>query len=162
MDEHKSFLASIANALFYFFRDVYIIIISSIISFVCYLMPVKNIVHSMVLFFVIDVVFGYWAARKIKKQRFSVKIIWNYTMPRMLLSIVLVVSCFLWDEVYAQEVVSTSNFVGWFISGVLICSIAENGYKITKWAIFPKIVRLLSAEIKEKTNFDINKKNKYE
>lgn len=131
-------------------------------SIVGYFLPVRDIVHLLILFFILDVIFGYWAAHKLRKERFSVKIIWNHTMPRMLISIVLITGAFMWDTVYRQEVVDTYKIVGWFISGVILFSIAENGYLITGWTVFSRVGRLLSKKIKDATGQDLteNKEGK--
>ena len=122
-----------------------------------YMLPVKNIVHIVRFFFLLDVIFGYWAARKLRNERFSVKIIWEYTMPRMLISIVLIISAFMWDSVFDQEFVSTYKIIGWFICGILIYSIDKNGYKITNWQMFPLISKLVRKEIQEETGIDVGK-----
>ncbi len=120
-----------------------------------YILPIKNVVHLVLFFFLLDIIFGYWAARKLRKEHFSTKIIWQYTMPRVLISIVLVMASFMWDTVFKQEFISTYKVIGWFISGVLLFSIAKNGYKITKWEMFPLIGKLLEKKIEEQTGIDI-------
>lgn len=160
----ESFFTSFARALKYLFNDTYAIMSGALAGFVGYLLPIRNIVHLLILFFLLDVIFGFWAASKLRKERFSVKIIWGHTIPRMLVSIVLITGAFMWDEVYQQEIVSTYKVIGWFISGVLLYSIAENGYQITKWSIFPKIGSLINDKMKTTTGFDVdeieNKKEK--
>jgi len=161
--EHQetiNLMGIIFKAMEYFFKDVYAFLVGCIISVIGMLLPVKNIVNLLILFFVFDVAFGFWAAKTIRKERFSVKIIWEHTMPRMLISIVLVIGAFLWDEVYKQEFVSTYKIIGWFISGVLLYSIAENGYQITKWSAFTKIGSALHIKVKDSTGLDINDKEK--
>jgi hypothetical protein len=61
----------------------------------------------------------------------------------------------MWDKVYEQNIVSTYKLIGWFISGVLLYSIAENGYGITNWTVFPKIGELFKSKVKENTGLDI-------
>lgn len=121
-----------------------------------YFLPVKDIVNLLLIFFILDVIFGFWAARKLRSERFSVKIIWAHTIPRMLISIVLITGAYMWDKTYNQEVVSTYKIIGWFISGVLLYSIAENGYQITKWTVFPKLSELIQGKIKERTGIDVD------
>ena len=117
-------------------------------SILGYFLPLKNIVTVLMIFFILDVIFGYWNARKNKKQKFQVGIIWNHTIPRMLSSIVLILGAYMWDTTYNQTVVCTYKIIGWFISGMLLYSIAENGYKITKWGIFHKISKQIEKEVK--------------
>lgn len=155
----ESIIAMIGKSLLYFFKDAYAMCVGGIVSLIGYLLPVRNIVHLLVAFFVADVIFGFWAAKKIRGERFSVKIIWEHTIPRMLVSIVLITGAFMWDQVYEQELVSTYKMIGWFISGVLLYSIAENGYQITKWSAFTKIGNSLNDKIKNTTGMNLNDKN---
>ena len=135
--------------------NVYAIFTGIFTSMVGYLVPVKDIVHLLIFFFALDVLFGYLAARKLRQERFSVKIIWEHTMPRMLISIVLIIGAYMWDNVYQQEIVSTHKVVGWFISGVILYSIAENGYQISNWKVFQKIAELLRGKVKDSTGLDV-------
>lgn len=151
----ESFFTSFARAFKFLLNDTYAVLAGTIVSFFGYLIPIKNIVHLLIAFFIADVLFGYWAARKLRKERFSVKIIWEHTIPRMLISIILITGAFMWDEVYAQDLVSTYKVIGWFISGVLLYSIAENGYQITKWSIFPRIGGMINDKMKESVGVDL-------
>lgn len=153
---NESFLATFGKALHYFFKDFYAIVMGSVVSFIGYLLPIRDIVHLLIFFFFADVFFGYWAAKKLRKEKFSVGIIWDHTMPRMFISIVLVTGAFLWDKVYQQDVVSTYKIIGWFVSGILLYSIAKNGYKITKWSAFTQIGEVINDNIKAKTGHNID------
>ena len=62
----------------------------------------------------------------------------------------------MWDRTYEQDVVSTYNVVGWFISGVLIFSIAENAFLLTKWDTFLRIRNMIRKNINEKTGEDLS------
>lgn len=118
-----------------------------IASILGYFLPVKDIVHLIVIFFIVDVAFGYWAARKTRGEKFSTKIIWKTTIPRMVLSLVAILGAYAWDTVFSQEVVSTYKIIGWFIAGILLFSILKNGYKITKWEAIPGISDILKNKI---------------
>lgn len=120
-----------------------------------YFLPIKDIVHLVILFFIIDMLFGYWAARKLRGEKFSTKIVWQTTFPRMLISLVLILMAFLWDKTFNQQYLPTYTIIGWFISGILIFSIAKNGYKITKWRAFLNIEDLFEKKIKDETGFDV-------
>lgn len=128
-----------------------------VMSFVGYLVPIRDIVHLLVLFFILDVIFGYWAAKRLRKEPFSAKIIWKTTMPRMVISLVLVIGAFMWDSVYQQELVATYKIIGWFISGVLLASIVQNGYQITKWNMFSFLGDFLKEKIQQNTGINIDK-----
>lgn len=142
-----------------FIWDSYAIIAGSMVSFIGYLLPIRNIVHLVIALFVFDVFFGYWAAKKLRNERFSVKIIWDHTMPRLLVSIVLITGAFVWDKVYEQEFVPTYKIIGWFISGVLLYSISKNGYKISKWKAFDQLGDFLQDKVKDATGIDMDKKD---
>lgn len=127
-----------------------------------YFLPVKDIVHLVLFFFLLDIIFGACAARKIRKERFSTKIIWNYTMPRVLLSMVLILTSYMWDTTFSQEWISTYKLIGWFIAGILLYSIAKNGYKITQWKILPLMGHMIEHKLEEATGMDLKDDfNKY-
>jgi len=154
--EHtEGFYVITVKALQYFVRDVYITLFGLLSSFIGYMLPIQNIVHSLILFFILDVIFGYWAARKIKKEKFSAKIIWEHTMPRLLMALVIITCAFVWDKEYKQDFISTPNLIGWFISGVLLVSITDNAYQITKWNAFPQLSKVFKDKTKERTGLDI-------
>lgn len=118
-----------------------------------YFTPVRDIVHLLIFLFIMDILFGFWASRKLTGARFDVKIVWRHTMPRLLISIVLTLGAFMWDEVYGQNLINTYKVVGWFISGLLLYSIAENGYYITKWTLFKRLGNLINSKIDEGPDF---------
>jgi hypothetical protein len=160
IEQHSlNFFILFKNALFYFFKDFYTTTFGLLLTFIGYLLPIKNIVHLLVLFFIMDVIFGYWSARVVKKERFSVKIIWQHTIPRLAISIIIITCAFLFDKEYHQDIVYTHKIIGWFISGILLTSIIDNAYKITKWSAFPQIGKLIKDTTKEKTNLDIDTDN---
>ena len=140
------------------FDNVYATLCGLVLSVLGYFTPMKDIVLLLILFFILDVIFGFWAAKKLRGERFSVKIIWTHTIPRMLLSITLVLGAFMWDDVFKQDIVSIYRVVGWFIAGVLLYSIAENGYHITKWKLFPAIGEIVKGKMVDKTGVDIGEK----
>lgn len=93
-------------------KNAYAMLSGLFMSILGYFLPVKDIVHLLILFFVLDVFFGFWAAKKLRKERFSVKIIWSHTIPRMLVSIVLILGAYMWDSTYQQDFVNTYMKVG--------------------------------------------------
>ena len=116
--------------------DIYTLMCGALFSLFAILDPIKHIVHFVLLLFIIDVALGYWNAHKNRGERFKVKKIWDTTVPRMTISILLILITYGWDEVFGQNVVSAHKVAGWFISGMLIFSIGENGYDVTKWNVF--------------------------
>lgn len=124
-----------------------------------YFAPVFDIMLLLLFLFALDVVFGYWAAKKLRGEKFSKTIIWKTTMPRLVVSGVLVLIFYMWDMTYKQDFVATYRLVGWFISGIIIYSIAQNGYSVTKWEGFPLLGLFLKKKIQDTTGIDITKKD---
>ena len=125
-----------------------------------YFAPVFDIVLLLIFLFIVDVILGYCAAKKLRGEKFSKTIIWKTTMPRMLVSVVLILCFFMWDMTYKQDFVCTYRIVGWFISGIIIYSIAQNGYSVTKWEGFPLLGMFLRKKIKDNTGIDIKEDGK--
>jgi hypothetical protein len=140
-------------------RTFWSVITGFVAAILGYFLPVKNIVHLLVLVFILDVLFGYCAARKLRGERFSMKIIWRTTFPRIGISLVLILLAFLWDTVYQQNMVATYRIIGWFITGVLLANIIQNGYRITHWDMFLGLGDVLKNKLREKTGVDIKTKN---
>jgi len=121
-----------------------------------YFIPVKDIVHLVLFFFLLDIIFGYCAAKKLRKEQFSTRIIWNYTMPRVLISLVLILTSYMWDTTFSQEWISSYKLIGWFICGILLYSIAKNGYKITKWNMLPIMGHMIEHKIEEASGVELH------
>jgi phage-related holin len=120
-----------------------------------YFLPIKDMVNFIVLLFLIDVLLGYLSARKLRGEKFSTRIIWRTTMPRMLISVLLIIIAYMWDDVFKQTLLQTYNMVGWFIAGILIFSIAKNGFKITRWQGFLGLENIFRKKIKEETGAEL-------
>lgn len=154
---NDSFINQVAAALKEMFSNVYLVATSLFSSFFGYFLPVKDITNLLIILFIIDVLVGYWAARKLRKERFSVKIIWSHTIPRMILSILLIMIVFMWDKTYNNNILKMHERIGWFLSGMLIYSIAENAFQITKWSVFPKIISSIKDRVYLPNNKQTNK-----
>jgi len=116
-----------------------------------YFLPIRDLVHLVILFFILDMLFGYWAARRLRGEKFSTKIVWKTTFPRMLISLILILMAYLWDTTFHQVYLPTYNIIGWFIAGILLFSIAKNGFKITGWQGFAGIENLFRKKIEDET-----------
>lgn len=130
-------------------KTLYSFITGAFTAILGYFVPIKDIVHLLIFFFFLDVIIGYWASRKLHGKRFMVSIVWKHTIPRMILSLILIICSYMWDKTYHQDYVSTFKIIGWFISGLLLYSIAENAYDITKWTVFKRIGRSINRKIKD-------------
>lgn len=120
-----------------------------------YFSPVKDIVHWLVLLFIVDMICGYLAARKLRQEKFSKKIVFSTTIPRMLASIVLILLLYSWDKTFRQEYLATYNVAGWFIGGILIVSVGKNLFSITKWKAIPLLGAIVKKRIEKETGVEI-------
>jgi len=147
MDEYLSFPNLV--------KGIWEILCGMLGTIIGYFLPIKDMVNFIVLLFVIDVCLGYLAARKLRGEKFSTRIVWRTTMPRMLISVLLIIIAYMWDDIFQQTYLQTYNLVGWFIAGILIFSIGKNGYKITSWKGFLGLENLFRKKIEEETGTEL-------
>ena len=152
-------IETLGKAVSDFFSNFWAVLTGCITAIIGYFMPIFDIMWLIVFFFIIDVLFGYWAAKKLRGEMFSKTIIFKTTIPKMIVSFALVICAFMWDSVYKQDFVCTYRVIGWFISGIVFYSIAQNGYSVTKWEGFPLIALFLRKKIKETTGVDLKEKD---
>ena len=136
--------------------DLYSFITGAITVVLGYFYPMRNIVHLLLFLFLFDVICGYWAARKLRHERFNVKLVWGHTCPRILLTLGIIILLYLWDDVHQQTIIRTYNYFAMFISGVLIYSIMENAYAITKWNALNIAKIMIWKKFKGEENMDID------
>lgn len=118
------------------FTNIWSLISGMSMSLLGYFLPIKDVVHFVIACFIIDMLIGYWTAKKTRGEKFSMSVVWNTTMPRLTLSLIIIILAFAWDTTFNQLTIASYKVVGWFICGVLIANIIQNSYKITKWNIF--------------------------
>lgn len=106
--------------------------------------------HILFFFFLLDVIFGYLVARKTRGEKWQPKIIWEKTIIKMLVASLMVITAHLLDQIAPSSILTIREFVGWFISGIVLSSVWENFYTLTKW----KIVVRLHETLKEKLKFE--------
>lgn len=142
------------------------VIVASVVSVIGYYSPVKGIAHMLTIFFMIDIIFGYWKSKKADRKKpkekrigFSTRIIWENTVPRMVVTMVLLLSTFSLDEITGQDFVSIYRIVGWFIGALLIFSICKNSYYITNWKVLLVFARLAQRKVKNETGIDISEED---
>lgn len=109
-----------------------------------YFMPLRDMMHLIIFFFFIEMIVGYLAARKLRGESFSKRIVFTKTFPRLGLVIFMMLGTYLWDKVFSQEYIHTYSLLGWFVCGVLLVSIFKKGYDVTGWSPF----KVISSSIK--------------
>lgn len=120
-----------------------------------YFLPIRDIAYWLFIAFVIDMICGYWAAKKIDHERFSPKKVWNTTVMYMLAAIIIISLLYSWDKTFHQDTVPTYMLVGYAFGGLLIASIAKNLYKITNWSPLKMVKNVVTNLVKEKSGVEI-------
>jgi hypothetical protein len=123
--------------------------------FIGYFSPIHDMVHVVLFFFFVDVIYGWRAAKKVNNARFQPALVWKKTMPRVLLSLVLLMLAYILDNETGQTWVNTSAIIGWAISGLLFLSILKNGYIVTNWRPFDLLGKTARHKIKHETGITI-------
>jgi len=131
-----------------FFEDSYSFFGGMIGSLVGYFLPIKETVHILCIFFILDVLFGFLVSKKINGSKFQVRIIWENTLPKMLISFLVILTAHLLDKIAPLEIFTIRSFVGWFLCGMVLSSVWDNAYKLTKWGVLEKI----NEKLKNKLN----------
>lgn len=124
-------------------------------AFIGYFSPVSHVVHVVIIFFVIDIIYGWRADVKLNNAKFQPSIVWKKTMPRMVLSIVLLLSAFMIDVEAGQEWIDSYKVIGWIICGLLFMSILKNGMIVTRWGTIAFISRWTRKKVKDVTGITI-------
>ena len=134
------------------FADAYNFFAGWLGSLVVYFLPVFDVLRMLVFFFVIDCLVGYWKARKIDGIPFRGRIIWDKTITRLALSTVIILCAFSWDNVYSQDMIKVHMIIGGFISGVVLLSIVQNGYEISRWSVLNRLAKHLDKKLESDLN----------
>ena len=142
------------------FADAYNFFAGWLGSLVVYFLPVFDILRMLVFFFVIDSLVGYWKARKIDGIPFRGRIVWDKTITRLALSTVIILCAFSWDNVYSQDVVKVHMIIGGFISGVVLLSIVQNGYEISRWSVLNRLAKHLDKKLENDLNNGLGEADK--
>lgn len=142
------------------FSDSLTVITGLFSSVVGYFLPMKDVLTVLAVFFVIDMLAGYWKNKKLYKERFSKRKVFETTVPRMIAVMTFIMMLFVWDVSFKQEYVSTYMVVGWFICGVLLFNIAKNFYLITRWKPFKDLGGFVQKQVEDRTGMEISDLNK--
>lgn len=145
-------IASILNELF---NDVYNLVVGAIFSLFGYFSPIRETMHVLFFFFLLDVIFGYLVARKVRGEKWQPKIIWEKTIIKMLVASLMVITAHMLDKIAPSSYLTIREFVGWFISGVVLSSVWENFHTLTKWKIVVKLSETLNEKLKFKNVEDV-------
>lgn len=137
-------------------NSAYVLIIGLMTSLVGYFLPVKETVHILLVFFFLDIIFGYWAARKKGsidnvKVKFSPKVIWEKTIPKMLVSFLMILTAHMLDAISPIGILTIRESVGWFISGIVLASVWQNFFIVTSWNVVEQLKDVLLNKLRRET-----------
>lgn len=149
-------IASVLNELF---NDAYNLAVGAVFTLFGYFAPIKETIHILFFFFLLDVIFGYLVARKMRGEKWQPKIIWEKTMIKMLVASLIVITAHLLDQIAPNSYLTIREFVGWFISGIVLSSVWENFHTLTKWKIIVKLNETLKEKLKFKNKDEANEAN---
>ncbi|TSA23995.1 MAG: holin [Bacteroidetes bacterium] len=108
---------------------------------ISYFAPVKEIVHVMLIFILIDFISGVWAARKRKETLESRK--FRKTLTKFLWYTVALILSFMMEKTFNLSWSNLSGIIGGFICFIELKSIFENITVITGEPIFMKILHII-------------------
>jgi len=108
---------------------------------ISYFAPVKEIVHVMLIFILIDFISGVWAARKRKETLESRKL--RKTLTKFLWYTVALILSYMMEKTFNLSWSNLSGIIGGFICFIELKSIFENITHITGEPIFMKILGLI-------------------
>lgn len=126
-----------------------------LVAFVGYFSPLSHVVHVVLICFLADVVYGWLADKKLNKAPFKPSLVWKKTMPRVLLSLVLLILSYVIDKETGQTFVDSYRILGWAICGLLFMSIIKNAYIVTNWGAINSIDRWARKKVKDETGLTI-------
>ena len=132
--------------------DLYTAVAALFFATLGFFLPIKNMVQLVILFFIIDMLVGYWTARKIRGEEWDSKIVWKKTMPRAGFSVFFIMGTYMSDLIFGQDFFCMYKVVGWLISSIIMVSISKNAYLLTGWTPFKYIGSITKREIKNKTD----------
>ena len=152
-------IESVGNWLKDIFTDAYAVCAGAIATVFGYFLPIRDPVNLLLIFFVVDCIIGYLKNRKLYKESFSKRKIFETTIPRMMAVVTFMMLLFSLDRTFKQDIEQTYMIVGYFVGGVLLFNIAKNLHKLTRWDAFLKIGDFLHDNVKDKTGMEVKEKD---
>lgn len=137
------------------FSNTWAVLTGSFASILGYFLPIRDPVHLLLIFFIVDTIVGYMKNRKLHKQKFSKRKIFETTVPRMMAVVTFMMLLFSLDITFKQDMIHTYMIVGYFIGGVLLFNIGKNFYELTKWKAFLGINSMIQKNVQDKTGQDV-------
>jgi len=148
---NKEHLVNLGTALSELFLRSYASIIGIFTMIAGYFLPIQETIHIILFFFILDVIFGYRAAhRKDKTVKFSPRIIWDKTIPKMLISFLLIITAHMLDGISPKGIITIREAVGWFVAGLILTNVWQNMFDSVEWKGIKGILNIILNSVYEK------------
>lgn len=124
-------------------------LLGAILSFLAHLAPLYETFITLFVFFCFDVFFGFLVAKKKRNERFSSKIVWSKTVPKMAIITLIIVLVFQLDSLAPTDFMKLTSLISWGLSGLILHSILQNILKLTDYKEVKEINDILTKKMKE-------------
>ena len=111
------------------------------VLFISYFSPVKDIVHVMLIFILVDFLSGIWASRKLGEKLKSKK--FRKTLTKFLWYTIALILSFMMEKTFNLSWANLSAIIGGFICFIELKSIFENITVITGEPVFMRILNII-------------------
>lgn len=130
---------------------IYNLISGVFLASIGYFLPVRNMIHVVIIAITIDLIFGIVAARK-RGEGIKSRKLWR-TMYKMIIAIIVIALAYAMDV--EMGLVQIHKFIAWMITGFEIWSILESAGEITDHKLFRILQHFMEDKVKDVTGIDI-------
>jgi hypothetical protein len=130
------------------------IITGFIFAVLAYFSEVKGAIHVMWAAFILDLIIGIIASRRIRKEPFKMEKAF-IAFSRMCIASLLIMLLYAMDREMTQDFISMYKTTAWIISGFTAYSIAKNGFELTGSKLFLIIKSTIGKKVEENTGVNI-------
>lgn len=137
--------------------DNYWQIVSAIVlATLTYFADLRDAFNMMFIVFIVDLFVGIRCSKVVYKIPFSMDNLFT-AIKRMILTYALIMMLFTNDKILNQNTIDTAGIMSWLVTGFLIYSIAQNGYKMTGAIVFLGINKWIRKRVLDMSSVDIEK-----
>ena len=131
---------------------IYNLLSGVFVAAIGYFLPVREMVHLVIIAITIDLIFGIIAARK-REEGIKSRKLWR-TMYKMIISVIVIALAYSMDKEIGMQL-QIHRFIAWVITGFEIWSILESAGQITNHKLFRILKSFMEDKVKDVTGIDI-------
>jgi len=124
------------------------------LAIITYFAEIKGTIVVMFAAFCLDLLLGIIASRKVDKEKFKMSKFFT-AIERIMIACLLIMLLFSMGK-EMRIAVDLYNFAAWMVTGFILYSAAENGYRMTGGKFFLMIKNLIRKKVEENTGIDID------